>query len=271
MPTYAIGDVQGCLKALQALLTKIHYQPAQDILWFTGDLINRGPHSLETLRFISRLPTSTVCVLGNHDLALLAADSEAIVPSPKDSFGEILAAPDRKPLIAWLRQRPILHHDPKTGFTLTHAGIYPLWDLAQAQTLAQELEMILRGDSYDVFIHKMFGNSPTLWDDGLSGWDRARFITNAFTRMRFCTKQGALSLTSKISPEENQQEIPWFAFPKRPTKHNKLIFGHWAALNGKCDFPNVFALDTGCVWGNCLTAFCLETQQRTAVDCQKYL
>lgn len=267
---FAIGDIQGCLEPLQQLLKKIDYNPDQDQLWFTGDLINRGPDSLETLRFIKQLPEDTVCVLGNHDLGLLAIAEGDAPLGPHDTIQDILAAPDKAELLTWLRQRPILHHDPQLGFTLIHAGIYPLWDLPQAISLAHELENILRGKDYVAYLKNMYGNHPLFWDEALTGWERARFITNAFTRMRFCTPEGALNLRAKGTPTQHSQDIPWFSFSKRRTQQNKLIFGHWAALGGQSDAQNIYPIDSGCVWGNCLTAFHLQVEQRISVKCKEY-
>ncbi len=270
MPTYAIGDVQGCLPPLKELLQKIHYQPGNDQLWFTGDLINRGYDSLETLRFIKALP-NTIVVLGNHDLALLAVNQGAIKPHPKDTMEEILMASDKQALLDWLKARPLLHHDPKLGFTLTHAGIYPLWDLKKAQLLAKEVEQCLQGPDSDNYLKNLFGNLPTTWNDNLTGWDRLRFITNAFTRMRFCNENAELDLKAKGNPRLHPELIPWFAFPGRVMAKRKIIFGHWAALNMETTQEEVYPLDSGCVWGNCLTALCLENEQRVSIDCKDYI
>lgn len=270
MATYVIGDVQGCFPELQQLLNKIDYQPTRDALWFTGDLVNRGPQSLETLRFIKQLPASTVCVMGNHDFALLAIAAKAIALRKQDLLQAILDAEDRVELLTWLRHRPLLHYDPKSGFTLSHAGIYPAWDLTQARLLATEVEIVLRSSEYVDFLQHLYGDEPNVWNDNLTGWDRLRFICNAFTRMRFVSAQGELILHVKTSSSQHSHLLPWFAVPTRRTQQDKILFGHWAALQGKCESPNVYALDTGCVWGNCLTAFCLENQQRTVVACQSY-
>jgi bis(5'-nucleosyl)-tetraphosphatase (symmetrical) len=271
MSTYVIGDVQGCLTPLEQLLTKIQYRPGQDQLWFTGDVVNRGRHSLETLRFIKQLPADTVCVLGNHDLALLAIANGFTPMHPKDTLADILNALDKADLLDWLRYRPLLHHDADLGFTLIHAGIYPLWDLTQAKALAHEIEVLLQGADYQKFLQNMYGNFPEMWDPSLKGWDRTRFITNAFTRMRFCTPQGELNLKAKGTLEQHPHDIPWFAFPNRQTQTEKLVFGHWAALGTLSEIPNIYPLDSGCVWGKCLTAFCLQTKEKTTVDCKDYI
>lgn len=267
--TYAIGDVQGCLTPLKELLQLINYRPNQDTLWFTGDLANRGPEPLETLRFIQSLP-QVKCVLGNHDLILLAAAFCEITTFPQDTHHVILDAEDKLTLLDWLQQCPLLYHDPVLGYTMTHAGIFPLWDLTQAQAYAAEVEQVLQSSDAALFFKHILGNQPSHWSDSLKGWDRLRFIINAFTRMRFCTQEGELELTLKES-KTHEKHFAWFAFPNRRTQQDKLIFGHWAALEGKTDVANVFALDTGCVWGNCLTAFCLETQQRFTVNCNSYI
>lgn len=268
MSTYVIGDIQGCLEPLQNLLIKINYHPDRDQLWFTGDLVNRGPHSLQTLRFIKAL-NKPICVLGNHDLAFIAM-AEGVIPlDPNANLTELIHAPDRRALVDWLRHRPVLHHDQVLGFTMTHAGIFPQWDLLQAKAFALELETVLRDSDYVNFLQYMYGDTPTHWQETLTGMDRLRFITNAFTRMRFCTEDGGLDLESKGTLAQHKDEIPWFLMPKRRTEQDNLIFGHWASLEGKCDVPRVYALDTGCVWGYCLTALCLETRTRISVDCSK--
>ncbi len=265
---YAIGDVQGCFEPLQRLLKKINYHPDHHQLWFTGDLVNRGPESLKTLRFVKQLPEDTVCVLGNHDLGLLSIAIHANALHPEDTFTDILNAPDKEELLDWLRHRPILHHDTQLGFTLTHAGILPSWTLLEAQAFAKELEAVLRGPHYEEFLRNMYGNAPTTWEDAMMGWDRFRFITNAFTRMRFCTPTGMLDFSSKGAEHPEASHIPWFKVPNRRMTGEKIVFGHWAALQGKSDEPGIFPIDTGCVWGNCLTALCLHTQERVSVDCK---
>lgn len=269
MATYAIGDVQGCYAQLEQLLELIHYDSHRDVLWFTGDLVNRGPDSLRTLQFISELPETTIAVLGNHDLTLLAAHVGAILPQPGDTYQDILNAPMREEYLFWLRNRPLMHYDPKLQFALCHAGIYPLWDLTQAQILAHEVESILQGPAFHEALHAMFGNHPTIWSATLNGWDRFRFIVNAFTRMRFCAADGTLDLQNKSEISHAPAFMPWFSVPARKTSRDKVIFGHWAALAGVSNTPGVYALDTGCVWGNALTAICLETEQRFHVSCKQ--
>ncbi len=267
MTTYAIGDVQGCYAELQLLLTKIAFDPSRDRLWFTGDLVNRGPDSLATLRFLSQLQPAPVVVLGNHDLHLLAVAAGVAALKPGDTFGDILQAPDKSALCQWLRQQPLLHHDPDLGYTLIHAGLAPQWDLALSRQCAHEVETVLRDEQrYLDFLQQMYGNKPTHWTPQLAGWDRLRFITNCLTRLRFCDSDGNLSLKEKSSPNpETQALIPWFAVPWRAHANVTVIFGHWAALNGRSEQANTHALDTGCVWGNKLTAMRLCDQKRFSV------
>lgn len=268
MATYAIGDIQGCFAELEKLLAQIDFNPERDTLWFTGDLVNRGPRSLETLRFVKALGEKHITVLGNHDLHLLAAASGLRATHRGDTLDKILAAPDKNELIDWLRHRPLLHYDKSTRFVMTHAGLAPAWTLAQARKLANEVEVVLRGNSPDVFFKNMYGNQPDRWDEKLAGFERLRCIINFFTRMRFCHADGRLDLSYKGEIAGKPRElIPWFDVPDRVNANEKIIFGHWAALGGKADVPNVYPLDTGCVWGNCLTAMRLEDEQRFSVRC----
>ncbi|MSP52636.1 MAG: symmetrical bis(5'-nucleosyl)-tetraphosphatase [Gammaproteobacteria bacterium] len=265
MSTYAIGDLQGCYDELQCLLDKIKFDPAQDTLWFTGDLVNRGSKSLECLRFVKRLGTNAITVLGNHDLHLLAVAYANRRISEGDTLDEILQAPDRDELLTWLRQQPLLHDDPHLNFVLVHAGIAPQWDLSTAQNLAHEVEAQLQTTDSEL-LEQIYGNEPACWDDSLTGVARWRCIINYFTRMRFCTKDGCLDLNYKGELAGAPADmLPWFKMPARKTQQNRIIFGHWAALQGKADAPNVFALDTGCVWGESLTALRLEDLQKFSV------
>ncbi len=272
MSTYAIGDVQGCYDPLMRLLDKIHFDKEKDQLWFTGDLVNRGPNSLKTVRFVKSLNTSAITVLGNHDLTLLAV-GYGTKPYNANyyTFNDILEAPDRDSFLSWFKTLPLIHHDPKLGFSLVHAGFHPLWDLTLALKLAKEVETILQGPEslFHEFLKHLYGNEPDTWDLHLTGWDRIRFIVNCFTRMRFCNEAGKLEFLTKESAHAAPPGFsPWFQIPNRKTKEMNIIFGHWAALEGHTNTPKVFALDTGCVWGNCLTALRLEDQQRYTVDCK---
>lgn len=267
MATYAIGDIQGCFTDLENLLKKIQFDSTHDTLWFTGDLVNRGPLSLETLRFVKSLGNKQHTVLGNHDLHLLALAYGAHPGSADDTLMPILDAPDRDELLDWLCQQPLLHHDEALGFVMVHAGLAHNWDLKTAKSLAHEVETVLRSDQkYDFFNH-MYGNHPDHWDATLTGYDRLRCITNYFTRLRFCYPDGRLELKNKGKVEHAENLIPWFQVPHRINKDIKIIFGHWAALGGITHTPNTYALDTGCVWGHSLTAMRLEDESYTSVSC----
>lgn len=271
MSTYAIGDIQGCFDPFMRLLNKIQFDEKKDTLWLTGDLINRGPKSLETLRFVKALQTHghAITVLGNHDLALLAVAFNTIPYDPQRyTFSDILTAPDREALMDWLRHQPLLHHDPYLGYTLVHAGLHPQWDLALAQSLAKEVEVVLQSENPMPFFENLFGNKPNHWDPALTGIERLRFIVNCLTRLRFCNLTGELDLKSNEPPENAPTHyLPWFSINTRKNRDLKILFGHWASLKGKCSEPNVFALDSGCVWGNCLTAMRLEDNKRFTEPC----
>jgi len=273
MPTYAIGDIQGCFSYLEQLLDKIQFDPKKDFLWFTGDLINRGPQSLETLRFIKGLAqhNQAITVLGNHDLTLLAVGYKKAPYNPlHHTFSDILNAPDKNELLDWLRHQPLLYHDVALGYAVVHAGLHPQWDLTLALSLAKEVEAALQGVHFTDFFSNLYGNEPTVWNIELTGWDRLRFITNCFTRLRFCSPEGKIELVSKESTHYAPTNyLPWFEVPNRQNSAFNIIFGHWAALEGRCNTPKVFALDTGCVWGNALTALRLEDGIRFSVPCKK--
>ncbi len=268
MATYAIGDIQGCFDELQLLLQDINFDRNVDVLWFTGDLVNRGPESAEVIRFVKSLGERAITVLGNHDLHLLAVHSGEIPKKKSDTFTDVINAGDGDALCQWLRHQPLLHHDPASGYTLVHAGIHPQWDLELAQHCAHEVEIMLRSDSYHEFFEHMYGNEPNYWNESLRGWKRMRFITNCFTRMRYCNVDGKLDLKVK-SPVGTQPAdyMPWFAIPERANKGAKIIFGHWASLQGHADTENIFAIDTGCCWGNCLTALRLDDQKKFCISC----
>lgn len=268
MATYAIGDIQGCFAECEKLLDLIKFDPGRDELWFTGDLVNRGPRSLEVLRFVKSLGSGQKTVLGNHDLHLIALSYGFGKSHGNDTLQAVLQAPDREELIDWLRHRPLLHHERELGYVMTHAGIAPAWDLKKAASLAKEVEKILQSDAPAFFLEHMYGNQPDKWDDNLGGLERLRCITNYFTRMRFCYADGRLDLAYKGEIAGKPPAlIPWFAVKDRIQIKDKIIFGHWAALNGVVDVPNLFPLDTGCVWGNCLTAMRLEDGQKFSIKC----
>lgn len=270
MSTYAIGDIQGCFESLQCLLEKIQFDPQRDRLWLAGDLINRGPDSLATLRFLYSLRDSVEFVLGNHDLHFLAVAHGLRKPNHSDTLAALLAAPDRQPLIAWLMQGKLLHTDLQLGFTMVHAGIPPQWSLQEAQAHAREVEAFLQSRYGGELLSNMYGNSPKRWKNKLFGVERLRLITNYFTRMRFCTAEGELELDSKDNISAAPEGYaPWFAHSERKTRDEKIVFGHWAALEGRVDVPNIYALDTGCVWGGTLTALRLEDRVRFSCSCSR--
>ena len=268
MATYAIGDVQGCFDALQALLLKIHFDPTQDVLWFCGDLVNRGPDSLQTLRFVKSLEKKIV-VLGNHDLHLLAVAYGTQPQNAGDTIDDILQAPDGEELLTWLRQQPLFYQDEGLNFNLVHAGIPPQWTLSQTLCYAQEVQSVLASNQFTAFIKHMYGNEPLQWSSELQGWDRLRYITNALTRLRFCTPQGQLDLVTKEGIDKQLPGyLPWFAIQERCHRQDNIVFGHWASLLAQVTTPHVFALDAGCVWGGSLLALRLEDQRRYSVLCQ---
>jgi bis(5'-nucleosyl)-tetraphosphatase (symmetrical) len=255
MATYAVGDVQGCAAELESLLERLDFSPARDRLWFVGDLVNRGPRSLDVLRMVSRLGDAAIVVLGNHDLHLLAAArGHAGLKAQDESLRPVLEAPDREPLLDWLQSRSMLHFDGKTGVTMIHAGLPPQWDIAAARRCAAELEQALRGDRSGVLFERMYGNEPDLWRDDLEGADRLRFITNALTRLRACDAAGRMLLGFK-GPLGRLPAgaVPWFRAAGRRSAGARIVCGHWSAL-GYRDEAGVLALDTGCVWGGSLTA-----------------
>jgi bis(5'-nucleosyl)-tetraphosphatase (symmetrical) len=262
MATYAIGDIQGCCDEFEQLLEQLKFDPAHDRLWLVGDLVNRGPRSLDTLRLVRKLGAAVTTVLGNHDLHLLAA---ALVPKqplkPLDTLQDILAAPDRDELLHWLRRRPLLHHDAMLGRTMIHAGLPPQWDFAQARACARELEAALRDDDacLELFSH-MYGDQPDRWSSELEGVDRLRFITNCFTRLRFCHADGRLALRHKGTIDDAPKGLmPWFRVPQRRSRDLRIVCGHWSAL-GYYDADGIVCIDTGCVWGSTLCAVRLDRE-----------
>jgi len=268
MATYAIGDVQGCLEPLLCLLEQCEFDQARDTLWFAGDLVNRGPQSLEVLRFVRSLGNRAVTVLGNHDLHLLAVARGHRPRSPKDTLDAVLDAPDAVELLDWLRTRKMMHFDEHAGYVMVHAGIPPCWPLPLALQLAQEVEQRLRDERIDAFFEHMYGNSPDTWSEDLGGAARLRVITNYMTRMRFCSAVGKLDLDTK----EGAASAPpgfdaWFHFENPSLAGIHVVFGHWAALEGHSGQPGYHALDTGCVWGSRLRAMRLEDQRLYHCDC----
>ncbi|MCI0505853.1 MAG: symmetrical bis(5'-nucleosyl)-tetraphosphatase [Gammaproteobacteria bacterium] len=259
MTTYAIGDVQGCYDELQALLDLLKFDFRNDTLWLTGDLVNRGPRSLEVLRFIKSLGECAVTVLGNHDLHLLAVAYGHEPPKKNDTLTPILAAPDRDELLLWLRTRPLLHRDEIRNLTLVHAGVAPEWTLQDAVNCAREAETALRDDSFNDFLKNMYGNEPDQWAPELKSWNRLRFIINCFTRLRYVNGNGRLKLNAKGAPGSQANGcVPWFQSAQRRTRNDKLLFGHWSTL-GFHNADNVIGLDGGCIWGGKLIAINVDT------------
>lgn len=270
MATYVIGDVQGCLDDLKQLLDSIKFDPASDRLWFTGDLVNRGPDSLGALRFVRDLGPSAITVLGNHDLHTLAVAHGTFRAHRNDTIDDIMQAADHDALLDWLRSQPLLHHDAGLNITLVHAGLPPQWDLALAQRCAAEVEAVLRSDRYVDFLKVMYGNEPDTWNASLQGMDRLRFITNCFTRLRFCNDAGKLELTYKHAPGGQPAGYkPWFEIAGRKSVDSRIVFGHWSTL-GRMHTHNITSLDTGCLWGGKLTAWCIEEDRFIDVACQRY-
>ena len=264
MATYAIGDIQGCYDALRRLLDRCAFDPAVDRLWLVGDLVNRGPHSLETLRFIRSLDDAALTVLGNHDLYLLMI-AEGTGFRKEDTLQPVLDAADADELLDWLRRQPLCHS--AGDYCLVHAGLLPQWTTAQARALAREVETALQGEQFHDFLRNLWGSEPAAWSDDLAGWPRLRLIVNAMTRMRFCTPQGVMEFKRKGLPANAPAGyLPWFAVPERQSAGAVLVTGHWSAL-GLQITPNLLALDTGCVWGGQLTAIRLEDRRLFQIDC----
>ncbi|MFV8460143.1 bis(5'-nucleosyl)-tetraphosphatase (symmetrical) ApaH [Vibrio campbellii] len=260
MSNYIVGDIQGCFDELQLLLETINFNPQKDTLWVAGDLVARGPKSLETLRFIRSLGDSAKVVLGNHDLHLLAVSLGLFSAKPKDKTQAILDAEDREPLLKWLRQQPLIQEHPE--FVMSHAGISPQWNLERARIENQEVVALLQSDKWQWLIENMYSNTPDLWDVNLHDIERYRYAINSFTRMRFCFTDARLDMVCKLPPSEitNEPLVPWFDLPQRIKLDKTVVFGHWAALEGYQD-KDVIGLDTGCVWGGELTALRWEDKQ----------
>jgi bis(5'-nucleosyl)-tetraphosphatase (symmetrical) len=261
MPRYAIGDVQGCCDELKALLARCKFSADRDQLWFVGDLVNRGPQSLETLRFVRALGANATVVLGNHDLHLLAlAFGSKRKARDGDTLDDVLDAPDRDQLLEWLLGRPLAVYDEPRGDFLVHAGLVPEWTPRVAARLAREVEAVLRDDARALF-DAMYGNKPDKWSDTLRGMDRLRFVINVFTRMRFCQRDGTIDLKIKDSPGDQPEGfLPWFDVPQRQSRGVRVVCGHWSTL-GFVRKPGLLALDTGCVWGGALTAVDLDQER----------
>jgi len=265
MATYAIGDIQGCYHSFLSLLDTVRFNPAQDRLWLVGDIINRGSGSLEVLRWVYQHQSSIDVVLGNHDLHALAVAEGFVRAHRSDTLQEILDAPDREVLLTWLRNQPLIHANDE--FLMVHAGLLPQWNAEQALSLGAEVSAALRGENYRDFLGQMYGNFPTQWHQELQGVDRLRLITNAMTRLRVCTHGGVMDFDFKGElPDIPTDNVPWFDVPNRQSADTTIIFGHWSAL-GLQQHPNLFALDTGCLWGGKLSALRLEDREIFQVSC----
>ena len=274
MSTYAIGDIQGCYSELQNLLNEINFDERRDELWFAGDLVNKGPKSLQTLRFIKALGVNAKITLGNHDLHLLAVAKNIQPLLKKDTIQEILAADDVKELIDWLKSRPLLITDDNLNFTMVHAGLPPQWSLENAKEFSKECELILQGEKINKLLAEMYGDTPNIWVNSLQDYAKQRFIINCFTRIRFCNSDGMLDFDTKVAPgKQNTSLIPWYSLPNRKTKDNKIIFGHWSTVHigNEKNFKqyNVYPIDTGCLWGGRLTAMRLEDEKVFSVPSEQ--
>ncbi len=265
MPTYVIGDPQGCHDSLLRLLDVLRFDVTADRLWFVGDLVNRGPDSLAVLRWVKSLGDSAICVLGNHDLHLLAVAEGYGRVHKGDTLDAVLAAPDRDALLTWLRRQRLAWRE--NGFLMVHAGVLPGWTVDDTLQRAAEAEAMLQGPNYRDFFAQMYGNSPVAWDDDLQGIERLRVIVNTFTRLRYCSPEGEMEFHHKGAPGTQPAGwLPWFEVPGRKSADATLIIGHWSTL-GLINRPGLIALDTGCLWGGKLSAIRLEDRQVFAVPC----
>lgn len=267
MATYAIGDVQGCFSPLETLIQQLQFNPKKDRFWFVGDLVNRGPDSASVLRYIKNLGDSAVVVLGNHDLHLLAVAAESVPSREKDTFHDVLNAPDRDTLLQWLRHQPLLHKEGE--WAVIHAGLLPQWSVKEADAYAQEVQSVLRSADYPRFLAALYDDKRARrWSSGMMGMDRTVVIAKILTRLRVCTVDGRMDLSFKRPPEQAPSGyLPWFQVPNRLSTDATIIFGHWAAL-GLHMQDNVIGLDSGCVWGRQLTAVRLEDRQVFQVACE---
>ena len=272
MAVYAIGDVQGCCDALDRLLREIRFDPERDHLLLVGDLVNRGPESLRTLRRVRAMGAAATAVLGNHDLHLLASWAGVRPLGRADTLAQVLDAHDAPELIDWVRHKPLAHRlkIDDEDFLMVHAGVLPEWSATDALVRAQEVESALQSPGWMQFVSQMYGDKPDHWDNGLRGVERLRFIVNAFTRMRFCTAEGVLDLKTKEGADRQPPGyLPWFDVPGRRALDTTVIFGHWSML-GWIERSHLLGLDTGCVWGNTLTAVRLTDRNRVQVACPQY-
>lgn len=270
MADYLVGDVQGCDAPLGRLLAKIGFSPSRDTLYLLGDLVNRGPSSAAVLRRLMAHGDAAKCLLGNHDLSLLAVAHGHRAPHRNDTMDDILGAPDRDAMLDWLRHRSMALH--AHGLLMVHGGVLPQWDLRQVLALAGELEAVLRGPDLPSFLARMWGNQPDRWSDDLTGADRLRVVVNALTRLRFCTPEGVMDLKASGGIDQAPAGmLPWFDVPGRRTANVCIAFGHWSTL-GYLRRPDIVSLDTGCVWGGCLSALRLSADgqhELIQVECEQ--
>lgn len=265
MSTYVIGDLQGCLEPLKRLLDKLDYDERRDTLYFVGDLVNRGPASLECLRFVRSLGKGAHTVLGNHDLHLLATIYGIRKPSPRDTLTSVLSASNREKLEYWLREQRLMLVDKKRGFVVTHAGIYPYWTRKQAKSLARETSRMIRSDAFASFLPSMYGNEPLLWRKSLSDSLRWRFTINAFTRMRYVDACGRLDYEYSGPPAYAPAGLrPWYLAPGRKAVDETIVFGHWSAHPAIAP-QGIIPVDRGCVWGGTLAAWDAKRQRSLSV------
>ena len=271
MAVYAIGDVQGCYEELARLLDVLKADPAGDEIWFVGDLVNRGPRSLDVLRLVKSLGRAAVVVLGNHDLHLLAFALAGSARVPDDDLREVLDAPDCAELMDWLRARPLAHYRPDLNTLMVHAGVAPEWDPLQTVKLAREVERVLRGSDCARFLGEMYGDQPDRWSPALAGVERLRFIVNCLTRVRYCHADGRLDFEENGAPGTQPAAlVPWFELPGRSAQAVRIVFGHWSSL-GLVQQARLLGLDTGCVWGRTLTAVRLDGPARLfSVPCRTW-
>jgi bis(5'-nucleosyl)-tetraphosphatase (symmetrical) len=259
MATYAVGDIQGCYEEFTALLDLIDFQSERDHLWLLGDLINRGPDNLAVLKRVMSLGDAAITVLGNHDLHFLAVHRGGHSMNRADTFGDVLQSKKVDDISDWYRHQLFLHRDKGLGYVMAHAGIPHLWTIKQARKLARELEEVLRGPGCESYFRKMYGNEPNCWREDWEGMDRWRVITNYFTRMRLLDSDGCLDFSHKGAlADAPEQLVPWFDVPRQKPLKLTILFGHWAALEGRTGHDQIISLDTGCVWGRRLTALCLD-------------
>ena len=266
MATYAVGDIQGCYAEFAALLDEVAFDERRDALWLLGDLINRGLDSLAVMERVMALGDSVTTVLGNHDLHFLAIWYGGHPVRSTDTFTDLVTAPEASGVAEWLRRQPFFHHDPSLGYAMVHAGLAPGWSFADAAALSDELMAVLQGPDFKAYFRDLYGDRPNKLTSDLTGMDRWRILTNYFTRMRLIDAQSALNFSHKGALDEAPTDCrPWYQLADGIPAGQRLLFGHWAALEGHTGKDNVIALDTGCVWGRCLTALCLESGERVVI------